>query len=176
MAHFPDLTPYSYGQVHPDPSVVHIGWLDGVHSYTHGVVPASLIEKLRRLSLNPVELYRGTHVCEICEMPEIVRKDLDVKRQALKQAIAEKSDQPMRAFMSEIYREWEQSRQSNGEIRIRHGAIVFAAPLLIVHYIEEHQYMPPQEFLEALEEVAEPECLENVLPEHCVSPPSPASP
>jgi hypothetical protein len=28
----------------------------------------------------------------------------------------------------------------------------FAAPVLIVHYIEEHGYLPPAEFLKAVEE------------------------
>jgi hypothetical protein len=42
--------------------------------------------------------------------------------------------------------------QSNGEIRVPHGGITFAAPVLIVHYIEEHRYLPPAEFLKAVEE------------------------
>lgn len=41
---------------------------------------------------------------------------------------------------------------SNGEIRLFLGGITFAAPVLIVHYIEEHRYLPPPEFLRAVEE------------------------
>jgi hypothetical protein len=28
--------------------------------------------------------------------------------------------------------------------------VIFAAPVLIVHYIEEHNYLPPAQFLEAV--------------------------
>jgi hypothetical protein len=30
--------------------------------------------------------------------------------------------------------------------------VMFAAPVLIVHYIEEHSYAPPEEFLKGIEE------------------------
>jgi adenosylhomocysteine nucleosidase len=46
--------------------------------------------------------------------------------------------------------------RSNGEIRVA-GAdgIVYAAPVLISHYIEKHEYKPPDQFLEALERMSE---------------------
>jgi len=47
---------------------------------------------------------------------------------------------------------WLDSHSSNGEIRVSHGGIPFAAPVLIVRYIEEHRYLPPAEFLKAVEE------------------------
>jgi hypothetical protein len=31
-------------------------------------------------------------------------------------------------------------------------SVGFAAPVLIVHYIEEHNYLPPTQFLQAVEE------------------------
>ena len=45
---------------------------------------------------------------------------------------------------------WAEPRSSNGEIRVAGNQIIFAAPVLIVHYIEEHGYLPPAEFLEAV--------------------------
>jgi hypothetical protein len=39
-----------------------------------------------------------------------------------------------------------------GEIRVAYEGVTFAAPVLIVHYIEEHGYLPPTQFLAALEE------------------------
>jgi hypothetical protein len=32
------------------------------------------------------------------------------------------------------------------------GGVTFAAPVLIVHYIEEHCYLPPTQFLQAIEQ------------------------
>jgi hypothetical protein len=34
---------------------------------------------------------------------------------------------------------------------------VFAAPTLIIHYIAAHGYLPPEQFIAALEEWTEPE-------------------
>jgi hypothetical protein len=44
---------------------------------------------------------------------------------------------------------WARQRSSNGEIRVSGEEIVFAAPLLIVHYIEAHSYLTPSQFLKA---------------------------
>lgn len=38
----------------------------------------------------------------------------------------------------EKYWEWADQRSSNDEIRVACGGVRFAAPVLIVHYIEEH--------------------------------------
>ena len=44
MTYFPDLSPYRYGHG-SHPSVVHVGWLDGVHDFTRETVDKGLIEK-----------------------------------------------------------------------------------------------------------------------------------
>jgi hypothetical protein len=46
------------------------------------------------------------------------------------------------------------SHQGNGEIRVSRENITYAAPVLIVHYMEKHCYLPPFEFLKAVEEKA----------------------
>jgi hypothetical protein len=54
--------------------------------------------------------------------------------------------------MNSPYGNWLASRASNGEIRVSRAGVTFAAPVLIVHYIEEHGYLPPVQFLTAVEE------------------------
>ncbi len=49
---------------------------------------------------------------------------------------------------------WAEQRRSNGEIRVTDEGVTFAAPVLIVHYIEEHGYLPPAQFLDAIEKTA----------------------
>lgn len=40
----------------------------------------------------------------------------------------------------------------NGEIWVRgRNGTIFAAPVLILHYIKEHDYLPPQSFIDAVE-------------------------
>lgn len=127
MSYFPDLSPYAYGH-RKHPGVVHVGWLDGIHEYNKGAVAARFIDYLNELATEPVELYRGFHVCEICSRPKGL-------------------------LTHEEQYAWMRGRSSNGEIRVTRGNITYAAPVLIMHYIQEHGYLPPQEFLDTVEEM-----------------------
>jgi hypothetical protein len=136
VAYFPDLAPYSYGH-YSHPGVVHVGWLDGVHPFPKGNVNSQLIEKMKLLATKPVELYRGKHICEVCSQP----KDLIETYFPEKGKVDAKSQ----------WVKWTAQRSSNGEIRVASDGIIYAAPVLIVHYIEEHGYLPPTQFLEAID-------------------------
>jgi hypothetical protein len=136
MTYFSDHSPYAYGHG-SHPGVVHVGWLDNIHPYPKGTVDARLIEKMKLLASNPVELYRGKHICELCvEPPDLV-----------------KTTQPNRVVLDPncSWARWVNQRSSNGEIRVSGKGIIFAAPVLIVHYIEAHNYLPPTAFLRAVE-------------------------
>lgn len=137
MAYFPDLSPYAYGRS-AHPGVVHVGWLDNIHPFLHGTVEARLIERMKLLAAKPVELYRGVHTCELCvEPPGLVKATL-TNRVVIDPNCS--------------WAQWVHQRSSNGEIRVSRGGVTFAAPVLIVHYIEEHGYLPPADFLKAVEE------------------------
>jgi hypothetical protein len=106
--------------------------------FPHGAVEARLIEKMKRLAAKPVELYRGKHICELCaEPPDLVKTNL-TNRVVINPNCS--------------WARWVGQRSSNGEIGVSRGGVTFAAPLLIVHYIEEHGYLPPSDFLKAVEE------------------------
>ena len=118
--------------------MVHVGWLDAVHSFRKGAVEHRLIEKIKHLAATPVELYRGKHLCEVCTVPPD----------------AEITFVPDRCRVIDpkcSWARWAASRQSNGEIRVTDQGVTYAAPVLIVHYIEEHSYLPPSQFLKAIE-------------------------
>ena len=132
MAYFKDLSPYRYAGIHQQ-GILHVGWLDGSHPFPKGEVSGEALEAMEELAKFPVEEYRGFHTCEICEPPEgLTVTDFD------------------------NWLAWAEPRSGNGEIRVRHGDFTFAAPTLIVHYIKEHGYCPPDEFLQALEESPNP--------------------
>jgi len=139
MAFFPDLSPYSYGH-HTHPGVVHVGWLDAIHHFPTGDVEPRLIVKMKLLAAKPVELYRGFHICELCPDP----------------GLSKASRLPHHPVLdpNNPYAKWRDSRRSNGEIRVSRDGVTFAAPVLIVHYIEEHRYLPPAEFLKAVDDAA----------------------
>jgi len=74
-------------------------------------VDHQVVERMKLLAANPVNLYRGYHFCDLCP---------------------------------------DRSARGNGEIRAAGDGIIYAAPVLIVHYIEAHGYQPPAAFLAAI--------------------------
>jgi hypothetical protein len=126
MAYYPDLTPFEYHFV--EEPMLNVGWLSKGQPFRRGPVPLAFAHELRMLVRNPVELTRGRHVCEFCEPP------LDL----------------ISAFPT--YEDvWEMFRCGNGEIQVRGSSgVVYCAPELILHYVAEHQYQPPQEFIDAV--------------------------
>ena len=62
--YFADLTPYQYSGERSQANVLNVGWLSKEHPYRRGAVPEEFVEALRRLVERPVNLYRGSHLCE----------------------------------------------------------------------------------------------------------------
>ena len=126
MAWFPDLSPYTY---HPGESgFLNVGWLERGHLFPRGPVPLEFASELRRLSEAPVNVTRGFHRCQLCNPPT--------------EAIA-----ALPACMSV----WWMDRVGGAEVHVK-GAdgTTYAAPSLIMHYVSEHQYQPPRQFIEAV--------------------------
>jgi hypothetical protein len=124
MSYFRDLTPYTFltaaDQI--DPSLLNVGWLSQGQAYSTGPVEKKALEQLLRLCRAPVRLTRGVHRCGMCNLFPIVMP-IDGATVAL----------------------------GNGEIRIAGaGGKTYAAPTLICHYIAQHEYCPPREFLDAV--------------------------
>lgn len=122
--YFPDLTAYAYETGRPVSRVRTVGWLDSQHAFPTGSVAPEIVDMLRRLRLSQkVRQMRGFHVCEVCGVEWIRRDD------------------PLVILGS-------------AEIWIPDGAAnYFAAPDLIIHYIEDHNYLPPSAFLAAVASV-----------------------
>ena len=138
VACFPDLASYAYGY-RSHPGVVHVGWLDGEHPFAKGTIDRRLVEKIKLLATKPVELYRGRHICELCTEPADIVKSFVPDRGKL--------IDPGCSWMR-----WAEQRWGNGEIRVSGEGVIFAAPVLVVHYIEEHSYLPPAQFLKAVDQ------------------------
>ena len=124
MAYIPDLEPYTYHldqRKQPDPKMLAVGWLDPSVPYKKGTVEQEILKILVDLKRRPVNLTRGFHICPYCEY-----------------------DVPINPF---VY----PNRRGNGEIRVGgENGIVYASPVLICHYIEQHEYLPPIQFLDAV--------------------------
>ena len=128
MTYYAELSAYEYypGQSHG----LNVGWLSADHSFPRGPVPHSFAYELKLLSEGKVEnVTRGVHVCPFCKAPaDVIVGD---------------------PHYQEV---WEMFRSGNGELHVKGNAgVVYCAPLLIVHYVAEHQYRPPEPFIGRLQ-------------------------
>ena len=122
MTFFTDLSPYSYDSSAATGSVLNVGWLDARFGYPQGDVPPEFIERLWAFCRVPTLVTFGFHVCDLCHGS---------------------TRTPVKAVRGS-----ESILLGFSEIRV-FGADgkVYAAPNLIYHYVTEHGYRPPEEFI-----------------------------
>jgi hypothetical protein len=122
MATFKDLSPYVY--LESSTPMINVGWLGAGEPFEVGTVAPEVRDALVRLASHKHHLMRGVHHCELCAVESPIRLVADVERGWVSLGM--------------------------GEIHV-HGArgVVYAAPSLIIHYIDAHQYLPPVEFQRA---------------------------
>jgi hypothetical protein len=121
MTYFEDLTPYSYIQ-EDRALLLNVGWLDSGHEYRSGALPQDFIEKLAWLSVNAtVNRTPGIHKCSLCP--------------------------PMDFGFHIISLEHEKHLLGSAEIRVKGSEATYAAPDLLIHYVLDHKYRPPEDFI-----------------------------
>jgi hypothetical protein len=128
MSYFEDGSRYRYRPEFEDGSV-NIGWLDASQAYPAGPVPGAFVERLTELCLHGVNRMRGFHYCNLC--PPTPGPDLP---------------EPAHIWTPEG-----EYAIGSAEIRVD-GAdgVRYAAPDLVIHYVTEHGYRPPDGFIEAV--------------------------
>jgi hypothetical protein len=125
MTYYRDLTRYAY-----DPhdasgqEMLNVGWLAPGHGHRTGIVDERVVDALRVLGLGYDNQMRGVHPCGFCDTgrPVVLGGP---------------------ALDTEVW-------LGSAEIRVR-GAdgTLYTAPNLVIHYITEHRYCPPEEFCRA---------------------------
>jgi hypothetical protein len=100
-----------------------VGWLER-SEFPTGTVPKECIGKLVLALRGGIfrDGYRGYHTCTLCGkfLPEIKWKRRTI------------------------------TLQGHGHYLVQLGEIVYVAPALLLHYILDHEYFPPEEFMEAV--------------------------
>lgn len=119
MATFKDLTPYTYSEC--DQPLLNIGWLGAGTEFQLGAVASGVVDALLLLAVDQRHITRGVHNCELCDEESPIRIDAPVPRGWVSLGM--------------------------GELHVpgRSGQ-VYAAPSLVIHYIIEHGYCPPDDF------------------------------
>jgi hypothetical protein len=130
--HYADMSYYTHNLRDALVNVRNIGWLNSAATFPIGYVEPQLLDILKRAFVGDgkcdaeaVLIRSAQHCCEICgATPGFV--ELAGKKKPL--------------GASEIWIPGEEGS-------------FYAAPSLVIHYIETHGYLPPSEFLDALSKV-----------------------
>lgn len=131
VTYYPDLSKYDYWRStwppsEPDGSTgwLNVGWLGKCHPFEKGSSPDGFLGMLVELAGHPERLTRGVHQCEFCE-----RKS------------------PIKAITPSGAIVW----LGNGEISVDGpNETKFVCPTLIAHYVADHSYLPPRQFIRAV--------------------------
>lgn len=100
-----------------------VGWLSREHAYPTGSAPEGLVDALAMLARDAVNVHRGMHFCDLCPDFRTAREHTS------------RGD----VFIG------------SGEIRVTDsGGTTYASPAMIVHYVEHHGYLPPEEYCKAV--------------------------
>ena len=126
--YYQDLSTYYYCADIIFPNIFNVGWLDNNHIYNIGETDKIIVKKLEVILLNKspcssiVNEMRGVYECPFCGSDRIII-NIDGEKILLGN--------------SEV---WVPAKEGH----------VYVAPSLIHHYINEHNYAPPQEFTDSL--------------------------
>jgi len=121
--YYPDLSSYEYLR-DEDSAALNVGWLDGAHKYLQSEPLDLFVERLWAFCHMPVNQMMGIHECELC--PESI-------------------------FDRHVWRGDTDLWLGSAEIRIFGlEGVIYAAPNLIYHYVVDHHYSPPDEFVGAV--------------------------
>jgi hypothetical protein len=122
--YFNDLSSYTYMSCGSDLNALSVGWLDELHDFPKGSVSERLLTRILALCYKPINQTRGFHLSPF-----------------LKPA----------PFGYPVEFKGKKMLLGSAEIRVQSNkGKSYAAPNLIYHYVKDCCYLPPQEFLDAL--------------------------
>lgn len=131
--YFQDLSAYRYYLQSNLSQVLNVGWIDSGHSFGLGEAAPQFVRKLAALIAEKhpdvdvhVNRLQGIHACNLCGEQRIPLEDYRGRQHFL--------------GMSEIW--------------IPADGLWYAAPSMVLHYIETHRYLPPSGFVEAVERMS----------------------
>jgi hypothetical protein len=131
VTHFADLSPYGFlpDTVPEGVTAKCVGWLDGRYGYPTGAAPDGFLEALALLCRDDRRAgTRGWHGCDLAH-PD-----------------GGEPGYPVRVRIGE-----ELLALGDAEVRtVSAGGEWLIAPTLVHHYVRDHHYLPPAEFIESV--------------------------
>ncbi|MER7046043.1 DUF7919 family protein [Streptomyces jumonjinensis] len=130
MTYYTDLTPYEYltDDIPNGTESLNIGWLENGIEFPVGETSELMREQLLRLIQNhPSGRTRGWHSCSL------------------------RHESGRLSYPYSIERDGRKTVLGSAEIRLTlDSGLILIAPNLIFHYIEDHHYLPPASFIDAV--------------------------
>jgi hypothetical protein len=124
LAHYEDLTTCDYfGAI--DGALLAVGWLQRDRPFTKGRVEARFFGALVELAIDPWQpfAFAGLHRCEFCRFT---------------------------GGPGAVYYENIAARVGAENLFVPGDGAMYVAPSTILHYIDAHEYAPPEEFQRAV--------------------------
>jgi hypothetical protein len=125
MAYYEDLALCDYFGL-AEQRLVAVGWIDANHAYAKGPVTVECFGSLSRLVAKAWQPFAvaGRHVCQLCVFT---------------------------GGPSEIWADGDTISMGSTNVFVPSDDWVYVAPSLVLHYIDAHQYLPPDVFWRAVE-------------------------
>lgn len=125
MSYYADQSSCSYFECNQPEKLIAVGWLDPAEPFNQGRVSVNFFSKLSELLANPWQpvIAMGRHECDFCRFsggPAVFRLD----------------NFEVQLGASNVF--------------IPANGFLYAAPSLILHYIDSHGYSPPEDFQRAV--------------------------
>jgi hypothetical protein len=136
MPYFPELSAYTYFGGDPRRAAFNVGWLRTGHPFPTAEPDPTFVDALVRCAIRPARLCMGIHPCDLCPAPLRIHVPIEAAGRRI--------------------------QIGNGEIVVGTASRTFRAPTLVVHYVRDHAYRPPAEFIAAVLDRAPRVC---VLPD-----------
>ena len=129
MSHFEDLSPLGYFGAEYSDVLRAIGWLEPGHNYTRGHVEREFFERLCELLQRPWSPvhFMGAQDCGFCRFTGGNPTQLQRKTGLVRI--------PGHSCLN---------------LFVPGDGVIYASPELIAHYIDAHEYRPPDEFMESV--------------------------
>ena len=124
MTYFEDLSSY-YGDPYASRNILAVGWLERGRAYQKGAVEEEVVAALVKLLVDPWQpaVAGGWHACSFCRF----------------------SGGP-----GMLVYKGTKIRMGSANLYVPGDQCVYVTPSLIAHYMDAHEYAPPQPFCQAL--------------------------
>jgi hypothetical protein len=155
-AHYPDLSSYGKRLETVLPEVRNIGWLDERHAFATGAAPAGLLEKLveildsKGVFCARTNRIRGVLPCPVCGEGRFEHRGVGSCELWLPATPASQILLPRYDALAGDFATGDAAGAGVAFGKLAPQSRYFATPSMLIHSIEDHAYLPPAQFVDAV--------------------------